>query len=232
VRNKQKEIIFTNISDLDLTPPHPAINDLPDWYVNQPPYLNNQKFPFLGQNTTNATVKKCVPVFDAVSLGYILCTPVDIWVTRENGIIFYNWKAYTAVQTQSIDQAPTHPASKNYGQDIPKIMNSWSIKTPKGYSCLFLSPMHRDNVFTILPGVVDTDSYNAPINFPFVLSDSSFEGLVPAGTPVVQIIPFKRENWVSKTTAETDGIFKQMATLDTAFYNGYKRSFWKRKKFK
>ena len=54
--------------------------------------------------------------------------------------------------------------------------------------------MHRESVFTIMDGIVDTDSYNALVNFPFFLNDWSYEGLIPAGTPMAQVIPFKRED--------------------------------------
>jgi hypothetical protein len=48
-----------------------------------------------------------------------------------------------------------------------------------------------------LPAIVDTDKHPIMVNFPFFLKEN-FSGVIPYGTPIVQVIPFKRENWKSK----------------------------------
>ena len=40
------------------------------------------------------------------------------------------------------------------------------------------------------------------INFPFFIKEG-FTGLIPYGTPIVQIIPFKRDDWKSKFSFST-----------------------------
>jgi hypothetical protein len=42
--------------------------------------------------------------------------------------------------------------------------------------------------FSILPGIVDADHFKLSVQFPFLLQ-AGFEGVIPAGTPVAQIIP-------------------------------------------
>jgi hypothetical protein len=113
-------------------------------------------------------------------------------------------------------------------------MNPWSIKTPKGHSVLFVQPFHRESIFTILPGIVDTDTYNSPVNFPFVLNDINFEGLIPAGTPMAQIIPFKREKWSLEFGNDEDILESNKHTkrVRSRFFDSYKNNFWNRKEYK
>ena len=114
---------------------------------------------------------------------------------------------------------------------FPKWINPWGIKTPKGYSIFIKNLPHRESIFTILEGVVDTDEYHVPVNFPFVINDVNFEGLIPAGTPIAQILPFKRENW--KMTSGLKENFKNIKAVPyrTSFSNMYRNKFRKEKKY-
>jgi hypothetical protein len=113
-------------------------------------------------------------------------------------------------------------------------MNPWSIRTPDGYSALFVQPFHRESIFAILPGIVDTDTYFAPVNFPFVLNDVAFEGLIPKGTPIAQVIPFKRESWTMAIgdAQEFVDLHKVTGQLATKAVDRYKSMFWMRKDYK
>jgi hypothetical protein len=113
-------------------------------------------------------------------------------------------------------------------------MNHWAIKTPKGYSTMFIQPMHRESPFTILPGIVDTDTYTAPINFPFIINDLKFEGLIPKGTPIAQVIPFKRDSWSIKFGGEKEikELEQVKENLATKFFDKYKSMFRSNKEYK
>lgn len=231
----KKTIIFSNrYEDYDINPPTPAIKSLPDWYKEIPSYSPSKWPPFKRGGNTGATVKKCIPVLDAMSSGYIISTHCDIWVSRENNVPIFYWKTdLQVIEHQGLGQAKNHPDAGH--TDVPKFINPWSIRTPKGYSCLFIPPTHRETPFKALPGIVDTDSYTVPINFPFVFSDPWFEGLIPQGTPVVQVIPFKRDAWAShvESTDESRRDMKSQSTfLSSVFYNGYKNKFWSKKDYK
>ena len=65
-----------------------------------------------------------------------------------------------------------HPLAND--TDFPKWVNPYVIKTPPGYSVLITQPFHRESVFTILPGIVDTDKYKSQVHFPFVLKDNKW----------------------------------------------------------
>jgi hypothetical protein len=240
-------IIFTPAFDvLTEYSPQPASRHVPDWYKTMESYIGEIKKPS-GEGQTSATIKRCMPVFDAITGGYIIPTYVDIFVTQvpaldpnnfglQETAPWYEWPSMKPIQFHPIEQAPKHPARKELSEDAgyPKWNNPWGIKTPPGYSCLFVPPFHRDSLFTILPGIVDTDSYNAPVNFPFALNDWKFEGLIPAGTPMVQVIPFKRDSWQMSIGNEED--IKEQEhinkTLRSRFFDVYKNTYRHTKEFK
>lgn len=235
------QIIFTNTMGVpEEFAPKPATSFVPDWYKNMESYMGGEKKP-TGEGQTTGTLKRCMPVFDVITQGYIITTYVDIFVSQKEqpdangelkGIPWYEWPSFGPIQFHPIEQAPTHPA-KN-GAPYPKVINPWGIKTPPGYSTMFMAPVHRDNVFTILPGVVDTDTYTAPVNFPGVLTDVKFKGLIPAGTPIVQVIPFQRESWTMELGKDEALIEQNKVTskLRTRFFDSYKTQYRQVKEYK
>jgi hypothetical protein len=225
------KIIFTNTTGADIEQPKPASRSVPDWYKNMDSYLSKEKKP-TGVGTNSATIKRCIPVLDAITAGYIIESPADVWVSKKDEGQWFEWADFGLISFHPIEQAPEHPARKPF--PYPKWSNPWSITTPKGYSTLFVQPMHRESVFTILPGIVDTDTYTAPINFPFVINDPAFEGLIPKGTPIAQVIPFKRDSWNMEigTKEEFDRQNKVSKKLQSKFFDRYKSMFWTRKEYK
>ena len=222
--------------------PKPASASVPDWYKELESYMGGEKKPN-GEGMTNGTIKRCMPVFDAITGGYILYTYSDVFISQkpdplnENKTLpWYEWPSFGPLGFHPIAQAPTHPnrSALSDSSSYPKWMNPWAITTPKGYSVLFTQPMHRYSPFTILDGVVDTDTYTAPVNFPFVLNDWEFKGLIPAGTPMAQIIPFKRETWKMELGKQEDFVAQQKVTtnLRTSFFDSYKNKFRQQKEYK
>jgi hypothetical protein len=164
--------------------------------------------------------------------GYILFTSVDIEVNFINNQSIFSWPSETPISFHPVEQAPIHPLQN--GNPYPKFINQYAIQTPIGYSILFIDPMHRENnIFTILPGIVDTDQYISPVNFPFVLKNPKWEGLIPAGTPIAQVIPFKRDSWKMSFGSEKDllKIGSISSKIQILLYNRYKKLFWSRKEY-
>lgn len=242
------EIIFTKTLDVPNDYyPKPADKSIPDWYKNLESYIGGEKKP-TGEGQTTGTIKRCMPVFDAITGGYIIPTYVDIFISQKEvfdqitneptgkTIPWYEWPSLGPLGFHIIDQAPNYPNRKDLPKEAqyPKWHNPWSIKTPPGYSILFVQPFHRESPFTILPGVVDTDTYTAPVNFPFVLNDWGFEGIIPAGTPMAQVIPFKRESWEMSLGKEEDLIeqSKVATKLRTKFFDSYKSQYRQPKEYK
>jgi hypothetical protein len=97
---------------------------------------------------------------------------------------------------------------------------------------LFKPPAHNSNPwFEILEGIVDTDAYSVSVNFPFVLKNPTEEFMIPAGTPIAQVIPFKREEWQSSFSDDEKSPKKIEAYLNSQFFDRYKRMFWSRKSY-
>jgi hypothetical protein len=219
--------------------PKPAKFVIPEWYRKTPPYTAPKKDILRGEGArgTNSTIKKCMPVFDAISAGYIIPTPVDLDVKIIDGERIYTWPSMDKfIETHHPNQYTFHPKiGGERPEPTPKWGNPWAIRTPKGYSVLFTTPFHRDIPFHSLEGVVDTDTYNNPVLFPFKLADLNWEGIIPAGTPMVQVIPFKRENYSYTVSREEDlkedFIRKSREKLLPTFFSGYKDRFWTKKEY-
>ena len=226
------KLTFTDTVGVDPAfSPAPARLFLPDWYKKTPPYITQEEAVMHG--ITPQTVKKCIPVFDAVTAGYVITTCVDVQVTHSDGLPFYQCPSTAGLEFHPVFQAPNHPSQN--GAPYPKWVNPWAVNTPPGYSCLFIPPMHNPNgIFTILPGVVDTDTYNVPVNFPFTLDDVKWEGLIPAGTPMVQVIPFRRDSWKMEFGGEKEitALEKTKSRLIALLFNSYKRQFWSHKEYR
>lgn len=221
--------------------PVPAKNVLPDWFKKMEPYhdIGNEKDFFKGsvrKKASGATIKKCMPVFDSLSAGYLLVTPQDLqihWDARDGR--FYEWSEYEFIGFHNSNQADGHPQQDRNKQPYPKFRNPWSVITPKGYSCLFVQPFHRESVFEIFPGVVDTDKFHGAVQLPFQFKKQNWEGVIPAGTPMCQVIPFKREEFTHSVESSTELGYApdEIAgkTVRMKFINGYKDMFWSKKDY-
>ncbi len=228
------EVTFTPIAIFDQKyNPKPSSSYIPEWYKKMDSYKDNNKNLKLENSRTTATIKKCIPVYDSITAGYIIELQQDVYVEVKNNNTFFKWSSSnTAVVFHENWQASDHPEAKKV--DFPKFLNYWGIKTPKNYSCLFVQPFHRESPFTIFPGVVDTDRFCGPVNFPFMMNDKDWEGIIPAGTPIAQVIPFRRDFYKIKFGGKKEGleIEKNMLPLYSRFYNTYKDLFWAKKEYK
>jgi hypothetical protein len=232
---KQK-IVFTNMEPekvSDFYKPMPSSHFLPEWYKKTPSYLGGEREVF-SSDPTNSTIKKCIPVFDVLTAGYIISTPFDIYVKKdEGGNLRYIDSYKSGIEQHSISQAPYHPAMNH--QPFPKFINPWSIKTPTGYSSLIINPVHSENkIFKIFEGFVDTDTYTTPVNLPFTFIDLEFEGLIKAGTPIAQIIPVKRDEWINEVKVkDKDFSVKNIEVLlRSKLFDRYKNLFWNKKSYR
>jgi hypothetical protein len=237
-----KNIKFVSLHDniLKMFYPKPATECIPDWYKLQTPYSNNKK-TIDEHGMVNATIKRCVPIFDSITAGYIIFTCMDIEVSRENNKTFFKWSTtftgrfgnLNPISFHDPDQVSSYPSLKDL-EGVAKFLNPWSRQTPKGYSVIFMTPMHRDLPFEILPGVVDTDKHSAEVHLPFFFKDPNWTGIIPAGTPIAQVIPFKRESWEMALGNEKDKekTIESLKTQRVFFANVYRKMFWSKKTFK
>jgi len=185
-----------------------AIEVIPDWYKDLAP----RRIIREGDLKDDFTIKRCIPVLDALTTGYYLVTKYDItfkydeergWCDLEGN---FNPNK-PEVSMHPVQQLGSMPFSPEFSKYAYKWDNPFTIKTPPGYSVMFTHPVNAPYLpFYTLSGVVDTDMYFQPVLFPF-LSKNNFNGVLPAGTPIVQIIPFKRDDW--KSEVYTDGMSRE-----------------------
>ena len=234
---------------LENTFPIKAVQNIPDWFKK------------LKHDHKRRTIKGCIPVLDSLSAGYILKMPQDLYVhhnfthgDKKDSAFKFSY----GDQQQFIDNLKlnlnknilnTHDieqlggkkggcpfVEKNSNLNFYKIANPFRIKTPSGYSCLFIPPLNnRDDRFEIISGIVDTDTFPNYINFPIVLNGDKYpvlETIIEQGTPYVQIIPFKRQGWKMRIKEDTqEKEVSELSVLGKLIYT-YKNFFWDKKSWK
>ena len=248
-----KEIEFSAHEDyfaLKEDYPIPAKLNIPEWYKN------------LEHSILNKTVKGCMPFLDTLTTGYLLKMTQDFNVRHnvinenEKGEKFRDSFQTFGLHDQShilgakyinlnsgidvhlIKQLEGSPLiNKNKNLSFYKILNPWKIKTPKGYSCLFVPPLNNsDDRFSIIPGIVDTDTFPNEINFPIVINGDKYpilETTIKKGTPYVQIIPFKREGWkMNFKSRKQKEIQNSRLFYGLKVFNIYKDKYWNKKSWK
>ena len=225
-----KNIIFTlhpayeNEIVADIYYPIPASKEVPDWY-KKIPASHDVSSSKIASDTE--TIKRCMPIFDVLSSGYFLKTYTDIEISKkDDGSIMWDWAIKTNLPPLT-DHPPFQIMGYKNNLNPPvalKFTNPFSIITPKGYSVLIMNPAHRESWGgKILEAIVDTDVYYAPINLPFFL-DKDFQGLIPAGTVIAQVIPFRRDSFEMKIGGEKERkmMANSFAVVRSIFVNGYK----------
>jgi hypothetical protein len=242
----QKDIEFSTHEDYFAQKedyPIPSKLNIPEWYKK------------LDHNINNLTVKGCMPFLDSLTAGYLLKMPQDFLLkhniinekgkkvcyqsfpmTREAGTIkAKSINLNTELSMHSVDQLKGSPyLDKNKELPFHKILNPWKIKTPPGYSCLFVPPLNNsDDRFSIIPGIVDTDQFSLEINFPIVVNGDKYpvlETTIKKGTPYVQVIPFKRDEWKMKIIPSSQKNLKNAGLFyNLTLLNRYRNKYWKKK---
>jgi hypothetical protein len=193
--------------------PIPAVLGLPDWFKTLPQKAFNAT---MGEDTL--TVKKCPPFIDAMTFGFLIPLAIDLKV--QDGEFSWDFKAPDGF----VSEYPHSPIGFHdpgqiagtpfYDDDRFAVIfnNFWTIEAPRGYSLLFTHPINRaDLPFTTLTGLVDCDMFfDSPLNFPARWHDTSFNGVLPKGTPIAQCLPVKREHWVCRFEALTEAATARM----------------------
>ena len=220
--------------------PYPAIKKLPEWFVNELPYEeisgapNDKKLHFRNK-FANHTFKKCTPLLDGLGSGYIIPLWADVMVERDEESHQILWKTQRDIFSLHGPSSRRIIAPVGYDQVVYKYINCWIPQTPKGYSCLIISPLgYNDLAFKAIPAIVDTDSSTLELVFPMWIK-TGFEGIVEKGTPMVQIIPFKRDDWDSTFDYYEDGEYRDIIeekNFNSTMVGHYLKNHHSKKKFK
>lgn len=201
---KKKPIIefYCHRDDVATLPhPRPAAKYIPEWYKKIPQVINDGHNDRDHFGAKTFTAKKCMPMIDAMSLGYVIPLVADLSV-RSN----HDCSTIEVTSSPSINVTEFHDIRQLGERTAPgfpapplKFINPWIVKTAPGWSTLFMPLINNfDNHFTCLSGLVDTDMYPKEVNFPAIWHTPNFDDILPAGTPLILAIPIKRDAVPSK----------------------------------
>lgn len=217
---KTQKVKFISVKpEIELIKPTPATKAVPDFYRKMPGVIDG-----------GMTVKKCVPFLDVLTSGYTFYLASDVRYSEDG---FEQASIIPMVTLHHKRQLEGAELTPEFDTQPYKWENQFIMRTPKGYSTMFLHPANRLELpFISLGGIVDTDKHEAPVNFPFLMK-KDFKGIIPAGTPIMQAIPFKREDW-KHSVDDTHGYVSKhdLTEMHNPPFGYYKKHWWERKSFR
>lgn len=216
--------------------PKPASHYKPKWLqrlhgIDGPPQYE-------GNVITNRTASFCKPFTDTFETGYIQESWCDIHVgIGPDETLRYSQSATPAIMTQRGNsdtskqlQLPKHFYPMEFAWHQPYV-----AELPKGYSMMVTHPLnHWTLPFVTLTGIIDNDSFvyesaNNMLPFNFY---SWFTGIIPAGTPLFQFIPIKRDKWKrSLQQFNEERQAKAIHEVRRKFTSQYRLMHWSRKQY-
>jgi len=222
-----------------LLPPEPATKHLPKWYRQLAKFdKSNDEITLdpqnnLGSDGAQVSTKMCMPFFDATTAGYMYVLEDDLYVNLDkDGKPSLSWSNnLMLVDTRPIIDivVPDNCHPIHYGWRM-----NWYYETPPGYSVLITHPMNRyDLPFYVQSGIVESDIWGLPVFIAFFLK-RNFHGVIPKGTPIMQIIPFKRDNWELEVVNSDEELDKHELMAEnrrSMIYGYYKKTAWRKKVF-
>lgn len=228
------KITFTTYPELYgvIPEPTPARSLLPEWFKKLKGFGSQEP-----ENPTRwpmRSIKRCPPVLDAMVSGWILTTPAEIQVIVNedgSGVEWHTDLNYSVIEDHKIEQIKGHPSLPR----LPlKFMNYWHMKTPPGWSTLFVPPLNRENEYLEpMSGVVETDKYLEFVNFPSFLKKTGTTFVIPRGYPIVQAIPFKRgfrkKPEIRAMTPKEQDALRLLRDQRTSYPSIYRETMWERK---
>ena len=227
-------------SYIDKYNPESAAKSIPRWYVDADMYVKDpstKKYIPNYDGGKTPSFKACPAVLDIFTTGYVIKTPCDIlFINNNNDINVKTPKGYEDF-CGTRPEMPEFTVPYGYYKKPFHWYPQWAPELPDGYSAIYLNPInHFDLPFYTVAGIIDNDKFNTPGLMPFFLQ-KEFSGLLPAGTPFVQIIPFKREDWESKIQLHNqeeilERFMKSSNSFRTVDGGEYKKKFWSRRKYK
>lgn len=234
--------------------PSSAQDVIPDWYKDADRFAkmpNGEYYkapkgtcPFPKEGTTDdygkiPTWKACPAILDSFITGYVLKTPCDLeFFKNSQGTI--DVKISDPRHQDFVTKRPPMPQfehPKGFYQHHFAWYPDWEVALPEGYSALFMTPMNRfDLPFLNTSGVIDSDKVSISGTFPFFVAEG-WEGTIPAGTPYMQFLPFKRENWEHEIEIQNQYEIYDKMVKNMQFYRQpdggvYKNKVWSRREYR
>lgn len=189
----------------------PANHFFPDEFKNLSPGEVCPFDPF--HSASLLTARLCPALNQYMSSGYIIPAWQDIEIKFDsNG----DWRMNFSNpdyrnSTHSEEQFPEMINRFEFRTAI-KLISPWSIKTKPGYSLMWLPLFYHNLNYQALPAILDSDTIpnEMPINLMFLEKKDT---LIKLGDPLVQVIPFKRENINAVSREYNQSDFKRWKSL-------------------
>jgi hypothetical protein len=218
--------------------PKPSIRSIPDWYKKQKLFSNEQNDILVSRkNNSLGTYKLCLPFIDSLTSGYMIKLEADILVKNMSTDNSYaphiEWDVTEPMlDFQNSAVIGNYPVPIGYSKNLFRWYHDWIIKTPKNYSIWITHPSHRHDLpFFTINGFVDTDKFQSHLLMPFFIKDG-FEGIIEKGTPIAQIIPIKRNIWLSvKKRYKEKNAYIILNNVRSKILRGYKKMYWSKKEY-
>jgi hypothetical protein len=219
--------------------PEPGVRHVPEWYraLARHDKSNDEKTlhpeNHIGSDGAIVSTKMCPPFLDAITAGYMYVLEADLHVDQdENGKPILWWdEDLLLVDKRPYNDIPIpegyHPV--HYGWRM-----QWYYQTPPGYSILVTHPMNRNDLpFLTASGIIESDIWGLPVFTTFFLK-RNFRGVIPKGTPIFQIIPFKRDDWELEVIDNEEELDRHELLAEdrrSRVYGHYKKTTWRKKSF-
>jgi hypothetical protein len=234
------ELTFTSAGHTDhLISPEPSYKKIPQWYRDLAKHLTSNDLEDLypvndrGGDGSNVSTKLCLPFQDALTAGYMYLLEDDLHVElSKDGKPKLSWSKpmFLIDKRSSVDLAiPENVHPLHFG-----VKMNWFYKTPDNYSLLMTMPMNRPDLpFWTPSAIVDADIWGLPAFLPFFIK-RNFEGVIPAGTPIVQMIPIRREPWnlvIDNSQEEIERHDLMSENRRSHITAHYRKFAWRKKKY-
>jgi hypothetical protein len=199
--------------------PYPASQAIPEWLKHLP--MDRGGGP---------TVKRCPPLLEAMTAGYIIPVPYDVrFECNADGMV----SASSDVKSVTGHFPTQYQGTPFERRPVLKVHNPWVIVTPPGYVCLITAPINRfESALLPLTGIVETDTYYREVHVPTVCMLAPGESeYLKRGTPLIQVIPMQRETWGHAIVAMDEA---KRTEADKPFESNshhYKDAVWKKLTF-
>jgi hypothetical protein len=177
----------------------------PEWLTSQPLYGKNfnvnskithepLKYKSLGKSLT---AFGCPAMRDFYETGYIVRSWSDMLITKTKlGELIVQTPSNVSGICEFLESKYMFPEGNYFKGPIIRLASKIEMSTSKNISLLQLSALEGYPQIKIFEGYVPTDVYPIELKVPFAILGDFEEIYIPYGTPLLRLIPMKREYFV------------------------------------
>jgi len=224
-KTKKPELIFEcdNWAVRKYSPIRPASEFIPEKFKNLPSVIEKGTY----QKDNIYSIKLCPGLQDYIGQGYVIPAwcDIDIKIMQGTPKVIYS--------DPQLNEALHYPEQMGNFLDTKfpirapvKLDNPWISYSKKEWSILYL-PMHfhENPYFEAIPGIIDHD--RAPGRTPLnIMLKTEQDFLIKQGTPLVQMIPFKRQEVTARTGKVRDKTIQRLRDMISTTSISFKGWRW------